>query len=222
VSYRFEFGVVAENADKLANGALLTLELCSFSMLTALIVALITLYARTSKHAALRWVAIAYIEIIRNTPFLLQLYFFFFALPSIGLRMSPNTAAILALTVNGGAYAAEIIRGGMAAVPKGQREAGYALGLKTLQVFRLIVLKPTLRAIYPALTSQFILLLLTSSIVAAISATELTSVAQMLDSITFRSFEIYFTVTAIYLAMSLAFSRMFNWLYPILFPYPVR
>ena len=222
MSYKFEFGVVVENWGVLAAGTLHTLELCAISMLAALVVALVTLQVRTSRFAISRWIAMAYIELIRNTPFLLQLYFFFFALPSLGLRLSPDMAAVLALSINGGAYAAEIIRGGMAAVPKGQREAGYALGLRKLQVFRLIVLKPTLRAIYPALTSQFILLLLTSSIVAAISATELTSAAQMLDSITFRSFEIYFTVTAIYLVLSLLFSRMFNWLYPILFPYPVR
>lgn len=222
MTYQFDFGVVWENWSVLGRGALLTLQICAVSMLAAMVIALCVLGLRRSHLVPLRWLAMAYIELVRNTPFLLQLYFFFFALPSLGVRLSPNTAAFLALSMNGGAYAAEIIRGGVEAIPKGQWEAGLALGLRRLQVFRLIILMPALRTIYPALTSQFILLLLTSSVVAAISASELTSAAQALDSVTFRSFEIYFTVTALYLAMSWSFSRLFAWLSPRLFPYPVR
>ena len=152
----------------------------------------------------------AYIELIRNTPFLVQLFFFFFALPAIGLRWSPYTAALVAMVVNLGAYATEIIRAGIESIPKGQIEAGLALSLKPHQVFRLIILKPALRAIFPALTSQFILLMLSSAVVSVISADDLTSVAANLQSQTFRSFEIYIVVTLIYLALALAFSALFR------------
>ena len=106
----------------------------------------------------------------------MQIYFIFFALPLIGVRLDPTLTAIIALGINGGAYAIEIIRGGVQSINKGQVEAGLALGLHKAQVFRLIVLKPALRAIYPSLTSQFIMLTLTTSIASAISAYELTSV----------------------------------------------
>src|SRR5690606_7476959 len=111
-----------------------------------------------------------YIELIRNTPFLVQLFFFFFALPAVGVRWSPYTAALVAMTVNLGAYATEIVRAGIEAIPRGQIEAGLALNLTRVEIFRFVVLKPALRAIYPALTSQFILLMLASSVVSVISA----------------------------------------------------
>ncbi len=222
MAYEFDFSVVWDNYGLLLDGALMTLRLSALSMIAATVIALLTLQARSSRVALLRWIAIGYIEIIRNTPFLLQLYFFFFGLPSLGVRMSPNTAALVALALNGGAYAAEIMRGGVASIAKGQWEAGFALGLRPLQIFRYVILTPAMRAIYPALTSQFILLLLTSSIASAISASELTAVAQRLDSVTFRSFEIYFAATALYLIMSSVFTRIFNVLDRILFSYPTR
>lgn len=222
MTYIFDFSVVWDNMGLLLDGALMTLRLSGLSMMAATVVAVITLQARTSRFALARWVAIGYIETIRNTPFLLQLYFFFFGLPSIGVRMSPNTAALVALTLNGGAYAAEIMRGGVISIGKGQWEAGFALGLRPLQIFRYVIFTPAMRAIYPALTSQFILLLLTSSIAAAISASELTAVAQRIDSVTFRSFEIYFAATVIYLLISSMFVRIFNLLDRVLFSYPIQ
>lgn len=222
MNYVFDFSVVWSNKELLLHGALMTLQLSALSMLAATVIAIVTLQARTARFAPARWLAIAYIEIIRNTPFLLQLYFFFFGLPSLGIRMSPNTAALVALALNGGAYAAEIMRGGVASIGRGQWEAGFALGLRPLQIFRYVIFTPAMRAIYPALTSQFILLLLTSSIAAAISASELTAVSQRIDSVTFRSFEIYFAATVIYLVISGLFTRLFNLLDRLLFSYPTR
>ncbi len=126
------------------------------------------------------------------------------------------------MVVNVGAYATEIIRAGIESIRKGQIEAGAALGLKRLQIFRYVVLKPALRAIYPALTSQFILLMLSSSIVSAISAEELTSMANNMQSQTFRSFEIYIVVTIIYLGLSLLFSTLFAAIQRVAFAYPDR
>ena len=148
--------------------------------------------------------------------------FFFFALPAIGLRWSPYTAALTAMVINLGAYATEIIRAGIESIPKGQIEAGLALNLKHHQIFRLIILKPALRAIFPALTSQFILLMLSSAVVSVISADDLTSVAANLQSQTFRSFEIYIVVALIYLALAMAFQSLFRLAYRRFLTYPDR
>ncbi len=157
-----------------------------------------------------RWLVNAYVEFIRNTPFLIQLYFVFFALPHFGIRMSPNTAALVAMVINLGAYSTEIVRAGVEAIPEGQIEAGRALGLSRFQIVRFIVLFPALKAVYPALTSQFILVLLGSSIVSAIAAEELTAVANTINSQTFRSFEIYGIVTVIYIAIVFGFRAAFT------------
>ena len=191
-------------------------------MLLGLGVAIFCAWGKTAGPWPIRGVINAYIEVIRNTPFLVQLFFFFFALPVIGLRWSAHTAALTAMVVNLGAYATEIIRAGIESIPKGQIEAGLALNLKRHEIFRFIILKPALRAIYPALTSQFILLMLSSSVVSVISADDLTSVAANLQSQTFRSFEIYIVVAAIYLLLALAFSTLFRAVYRWGLSYPER
>ena len=152
----------------------------------------------------------------------MQIFFLFFALPQLGVKLNPTSTAIIALGVNGGAYAIEIIRGGVQSIHKGQIEAGLALGLHRGQVFRMIVLKPALRAIYPALTGQFIMLMLTSSICSSVAAYELTSVAQRIESETFRSFEVYFTITLMYLAMSWMLMTGFAAVSHRYFSYPTR
>jgi polar amino acid transport system permease protein len=163
-----------------------------------------------------------YVEIIRNTPFLVQVFFIFFGLPALGISFQPWSAAVLALSLNCGAFSAEVIRGGIDAIGRGQYEAGTALGLKPLQVFRYIVLKPALRIIFPALSGQFVLTLLTTSIVSSISAEELTSIAQSIDTLTFRSFEIYIVATILYLTMSFGFATLFKFVDRLYFSYPVK
>jgi polar amino acid transport system permease protein len=157
------------------------------------------------------------VEFIRNTPFLIQLYFVYFALPNFGLRLSPDTSAVIAMVINLGAYSAEIVRAGVEAIPEGQIEAGRALGLKRLQIIRFLIVFPALKAVYPALTSQFILVLLGSSIVSAIAAEELTAVANTINSQTFRSFEIYTVVTIMYVAIVFAFRAVFTSIYTLTF-----
>nr|WP_211113887.1 amino acid ABC transporter permease [Azospirillum picis] len=203
------------------NGAWLTIKLSFGAMAIGLVVGIACALGKTSGPRPVRWLINAYIEIIRNTPFLVQIFLIFFGLPTMGVRLSPDLAALIAMVVNVGAYAAEIIRAGIESIHKGQIEAGLALGLRPLQVFRHIVLKPALRTVYPALTSQFILLMLSSSIVSAISADELTSVANNIQSQTFRSFEIYIVVTGIYLALALMFSALFAGIYRLAFSYSI-
>lgn len=220
--YTFQFGDVFAAWPLLVKGTWITIQLSLTAMLLGLLVAIACAWGKTAGPRALRWAINAYIELIRNTPFLVQLFFFFFALPALGLRWSAYTAALTAMVVNLGAYATEIIRAGIESIPKGQIEAGLALNLKRHQIFRFVILKPALRAIYPALTSQFILLMLSSSVVSAISADDLTSVAANLQSQTFRSFEIYIVVTFIYLLLSLSFSALFGVVSRLWLSYPER
>ena len=191
-------------------------------MLLALAIGILGVTARTSKTAWVRAPVIAFVEVVRNTPFLVQIFFIYFALPLMGIRLNPTVTAIIALGINGGAYAIEIIRGGVESINKGQIEAGFALGLHKADVFRLIVLKPALRAIYPSLTSQFVMLTLTTSVCTSIAAYELTSAAQRIESDTFRSFEVYFTVTAIYLVISSLMMGIFALISRSYFNYPTR
>jgi polar amino acid transport system permease protein len=222
VGYTLDFSVILEYLPALLKACLGTLGLAIGGMLLAMVIGIGGVVLRDSKVRPLRWAVMAFVELIRNTPFLVQIYFIFFALPLAGLRLDPTPTAVIALGVNGGAYAIEIIRGGVQSIGKGQIEAGLALGLHKAQVFRLIVLKPALRAIFPSLASQFILLTLTTSVTSAISAYELTSVAQMIESDTFRSFEVYFTVTLFYLAMSWMMMQAFGLVSRRYFSYPVK
>ncbi len=219
--YNFNFAPVFASMDKLLVGAWQTIELSCAAMVLGLIVSIICAVGKTSGPKPVRFVIDAYIEIIRNTPFLVQIFFIFFGLPSAGLRLSPNSAALLALVVNFGAYGTEIIRAGIESIHKGQVEAGTALGLSRLQVFRYVIMKPALRTVYPSLTSQFIYLMLTSSVVSVISANELAAAGNDLQSATFASFEVYIVITLMYLVMSIGFSAVFAWIEKVAFKYPL-
>nr|WP_210308976.1 amino acid ABC transporter permease [Ochrobactrum sp. CM-21-5] len=207
--------------DTLLVGAWQTIELSCMAMVLGLIVSIVCAWGKTSGPKPVRFVIDAYIEIIRNTPFLVQIFFIFFGLPSAGVRLSPNSAALLALVVNFGAYGTEIIRAGIESIHKGQVEAGTALGLSQLQVFRYIIMKPALRTVYPSLTSQFIYLMLTSSVVSVISANELAAAGNDLQSATFASFEVYIVITLMYLVMSIGFSAIFSLIEKMAFKYPL-
>ncbi|MDQ0559205.1 polar amino acid transport system permease protein [Rhizobium mesoamericanum] len=220
--YTFDFGAVLDRAPELLWGSLGTFGLALAGMLLALVIGILGVVARSSKAKIMRTLVIVFVEVVRNTPFLVQIFFIYFALPLAGIRLNPTVTAIIALGINGGAYAIEIIRGGVESVSRGQIEAGFALGLHKADVFRLIVLKPALRAIYPSLTSQFIMLTLTTSVCTSIAAYELTSAAQRIESDTFRSFEVYFTVTAIYLVISSLMMGLFALISRHYFNYPTR
>ncbi len=219
--YDFKFDPVFAAFDQLLLGAWFTIQMSAMAMVIGLVVSLFGAVAKTSGIRPLRWIVDTYIEIIRNTPFLVQLYFIFFGLPALGVRFSANEAALLALVVNFGAYGTEILRAGIEAISRGQIEAALAIGLSRLQVLRYVILKPAMRTIYPALTSQFIYLMLGSSVVSVISATDLTAAGNDLNSVTFASFEVYLVVTAIYLVLSLAFSALFAAIGRSAFAYPV-
>lgn len=205
MTYRFQFQVIWDNWDLLLEGVFLTLQLSATAIVLGLLVGIIGALGRTSGNRFLGTLAAAYVEAIRNTPFLVQLLFIFFGISSLGPRLGNGQAALLALTINFGAYATEIIRAGIQSIDQSQIEAGMSLGLNRGQVFRLVVLKPALANIYPALTSQMVLLLLLSSVVSQISAEELTFVGNFLRSRTFRDFEVYSALAIIYVVLALSF-----------------
>jgi polar amino acid transport system permease protein len=219
--YHFDFGPVFADSGHLLQGAAVTLELSCGAMLIGLVISIVCASAKTSHFAPLRWIVSVYVEAIRNTPFLIQIFFIYFGLPAIGISLNPNPAALLALVINIGAYGTEIIRAGIESIQKGQGEAGVALGLKRHQIFRYIILKPALRTVYPALTSQFVFLMLTSSVVSVISATDLAAAGNDVNSETFASFETYIVVTAMYLVLSSALSALFSIIQRLAFGYPL-
>lgn len=221
MGYDFNFAPILANYDQLLAGTWVTVQLSFGAMLLGTVIAIACAIGKTAGPKPVRWLVNTYIEIIRNTPFLIQIFFIFFALPAIGLRFSPNVAALIALTVNVGAYATEIIRAGIESIQKGQVEAGTALGLRRGQIFRYVIIKPALRTVYPALTSQFIYLMLTSSVVSVISATDLAAAGSDIQSKTFAAFEIYLVITAIYLLLSLGFSALFTLVERMAFNYPL-
>ena len=217
MTYVFQFGIVFDRFHELLQGAWLTIQLSAVSMVFGLSLAIVCAFLRTAGPKPVRFVVAAYVEAMRNTPFLVQIYVIFFSLPAFGIRFEANEAAVVAMVVNLGAYSTEIIRAGIQSIPVGQIEAGRALGLTRIQVYRKIVLFPAIKAVYPALASQFILLLLGSSVVSAISAKELTAIANTLQSTTFRAFEVYIVVTVMYLAIAVGFRAVFSAIYWFVF-----
>ncbi|MEJ7667191.1 MAG: amino acid ABC transporter permease [Casimicrobiaceae bacterium] len=227
MKYVFQFGIVWDHLPRLVDGAWLTIRLSLGAFALGFALAVVLAFLRSAGPRPVRVVIAAYVELIRNTPFLVQLFIIYFSLPAIGIRMEAITAALIGMSLNFSGYATEIIRSGIEAVPRSQIEAGHSLGFTRLEIFRHIVIFPALRTVYPALASQFILLMLGSSIVAAISAEELTAVTNTLQSTTFRAFEFYFVATGLYLLMALCARLLLHALYwavfergrPILHPW---
>lgn len=201
MEYSFDFSVISDNFGILLSGAWLTLKMSLLAIAFGLIIGVIGSLFRTSGNRLLNTIALAYVEIIRNTPYLIQLFFIFFGLPSLGLTLAAEQAAILSLAINFGAYSTEIVRAGVESISRGQIEAGLAIGFKKLAVFRHIVIPPALANVYPALIGQVILAVLFTSVVSQIAAEDLTYAGNYLNSRTFRSFEIYFTIALMYLAI---------------------
>jgi len=209
VDYTFQFGSVWAALPRLAEGAKVTVMLSAVTIAIGLLIGILCALARTSHRAWLRRPAAVYVESIRNTPFLIQLFMIYFGLPSLGIRLDPVDAALIGMSVNCGAYATEIVRAGIEAVPRGQLEAARAMGFPVPSIVRHVIMFPALRAVFPALASQFILVLLGSAVVSTVSVEELTGVAHLIETENFRPFEVYLVVTAIYLALAFSFKVAF-------------
>jgi polar amino acid transport system permease protein len=204
-----DFSGTFARSDLLVHAGIFTVVLSAVTVLLGLIVGVIGAAMRLSRSRLLSGIAAAYVEIIRNTPFLVQIYIVYFGLPQLGIRISAVVAAVLSLTLYAGAYITEIVRAGILTVPKGQVEAARTLGLGPYLTFRHVVMVPALSAIFPALTSQFVLIMLASSVVSVISVPELTGVANDIQGQTFRSLEAFLVVAAIYLVVTAAFKALY-------------
>ena len=198
-----KFHSVIAEFDLILAGARLTIAMSLAAIVLGTILALFLVGVRSLAGRWAGYIVDAYVELMRNTPFLIQLFMIFFGLPLLGIRMSGTEAGLLAMTMNLGAYAAEIIRAGVESTHKSQLEAGVSLALTRLQVFRYVVLKPAIAKVWPALTSQFVLMMLASSICSFIAVRELSGNAAIIEQNTFRSFEVYIIVTLIYLVLAL-------------------
>ncbi len=199
----FDYAWLAQYWPVLLKGILVTIQLIAVGAVAGTALGIACAWVRSLGPKWLRPPVTAYVELIRNTPFLIQLFFIFFGLPSLGLQMSELQAANLAMIINLGAYSCEIIRAGIQAAPRGQFEAGASLAMTPFETFRHIILVPSLQRIWPALCSQVIIVMLGSSVVSQIAAEDLTFAANFIQSRTFRAFEAYFVSTAIYLVLAI-------------------
>jgi polar amino acid transport system permease protein len=211
---QLDFLAVLGQWPALLRGAAFTLLLSGIAAVIGLAVGIACGWARALGPAWLRPFAATYVELIRNTPFIVQLFFIFFGLPSLGVKLTPEIASVIAMVVNLGAYAAEIVRAGIATTPRGQFEAARSLALDEFQVFTRVVLPPSLARVWPAMTSQMVIVMLGSAVCGQISAQELSYAANLIQSRNFRAFEAYIVATAIYLAMAIGMRQALNWIGP--------
>ena len=202
MSYKFDFAFLADRWPDFVAGAWLTVQLTVASIALGFVVGTVCALARVYGGPVLRRLVGIYVETIRNTPLLIQIFLVYFGLSSLGLKLSAEVSAIVALTVNMGAYTTEIMRAGIQSIQRTQLEAADCLGLTKLQTILHVVLLPAMERVYPALSSQFVLLMLASSITSQISAEELTATANLVQSDTYRSFEVYVVVAIAYLVLS--------------------
>jgi polar amino acid transport system permease protein len=206
-----DFAAVLVDWPLLLRGVAATVVLTAISAVAGVAVGVVCGWARAWGPVRLARAVAVYVELVRNTPFIVQLFFIFFGLPSLGLRLSPEAASVIAMVVNLGAYAAEIVRAGIEATPRGQVEAGLSLALTRTQVFTRIVLPPALERVWPALVSQIIIVMLGSAVCGQIAAEELSYFANLIQSRNFRAFEAYIVAALIYLALAIALRQLLRW-----------
>ncbi|MBU3055013.1 amino acid ABC transporter permease [Pseudomonas indica] len=211
MAYQFDFAPVLQQADLLLRGAWFTLELTVIGTLFGVGLGVVGAVLRAWRIRPFDRLFGMYVELIRNTPFLVQLFFIFFGLPSLGIRLSEWQAAVLAMVVNLGAYSTEIIRAGIQAIPRGQLEAAAALAMNRFEAFRYVVLRPALATVWPALSSQIVIVMLGSAVCSQIAAEELSFAANFIQSRNFRAFETYLLTTLLYLSMALLLRQVLAW-----------
>ncbi|MFJ3055201.1 amino acid ABC transporter permease [Herbaspirillum sp. NPDC087042] len=203
MNFSLDFSSLAPYWPVFLRGAWLTLKMTTVAVIAGVSIGVIVAFAKNSPNRLVARACSGYIEVVRNTPFLVQIFLLYFGLASLGIHMPTFAAAVLAMIVNIAAYAAEIIRAGIDSVPRGQIEAAQCLGLSTWRIRWHVMLQPAIERVYPALTSQFLLMMQASAMASQISAEELTAIANTVQSDTFRSLETYIVVAALYLALAI-------------------
>jgi polar amino acid transport system permease protein len=207
---QLDFGAVLAEWPMLARGVAMTAGLTAVSALVGVSLGVACAWARAWGPRWLAAVVSAYVELIRNTPFIVQLFFVFFGLPSLGVKLTPEIASLIAMVLNLGAYAAEIVRAGVQATPRGQIEAAQSLALTQAQVFLRVVLPPALQRVWPALVSQIVIVMLGSAVCGQIATQELSYAANLIQSRNFRAFEAFIVATQLYLGLAIVLRGMLN------------
>lgn len=207
-----DFAAVLIEWRMLLKGVAWTLGLTAVSTVLGLTLGIVCAWTRTQGPSWAKPVVAGYVELIRNTPFIVQLFFIFFGLPVAGLRMSPEWASALAMVINLGAYSAEIVRAGIQSTPTGQIEAALSLALSHFQTFTRVVLPPALQRVWPAIVSQIIIVMLGSAVCGQISTEELSYAANLIQSRNFRAFESFIVATVLYLLLAICVRAALNWL----------
>ncbi|CAG9268473.1 amino acid ABC transporter permease [Paraburkholderia unamae] len=210
MSYQLQFGDLGAYTSMFASGAAVTIALTAASTVLGISLGVAGAAAYQSPRAMPRAAVHAYVEAIRNTPFLVQLFFVFFGLPALGVHIGEYTAAVLAMTLNLGAYSVEILHSGIEAVPRGHREAAAALAMSRRETFVHVLLPQAFAKVFPALASQIVITMLGSAVVSQISVADLTYAASYVQSRNFRAFETYFLIAGIYLVMALLLRGALN------------
>jgi len=205
--FTFEDGVFVSGP--LLDGLWVTLEITGYSLVLASVIGLLTALFRLSGSRVARLIARVYLEVIRNTPLLVQIFFLYFVLAPI-FELERFTAAVVALSLFEGAYASEIFRAGIVSIKRGQWEAAHSLGLSSFDTYRTIILPQALKRILPPLTGQAVSLIKDSALVSTIAVYDLTMQGRTIIAETFLTFEIWFTVAAIYLIITLSLSLIVN------------
>ena len=209
MTYSFDFASVLAQWPLFLHGAWLTIRLSLAATLLGLLIGAVCAIGRGSSRSAVALACAIYVEAIRNTPLLVQIFIVYFGLASLGLKLPAFAAAVLAMVINVGAYSTEIMRAGIESIHRSQIEAAECLALSRAQIYWHVILSPAIERVYPALTSQFVLLMLATSITSQISVEELTAIANRVQSDTFRSFETYAVVALFYLLLSLMMRGLF-------------
>lgn len=210
----FDFIPVLEQWPIILHGLWLTFLITVLSTFFGMILGIACGWARTEAPNWLKTIVTIYIETIRNTPFIIQLFFIFFGLPAIGIRLTAEVGGVIAMILNLGAYVSEIVRAGLESTSKGQIEAALSLALNKWQIFTRVILPPALARVWPALVGQVIIIMLGSSVCSQISVEELSFAANMIASNNFRNFESYIVITLIYLTFAILIRYFLNWLGP--------
>lgn len=209
----FDFDLIVRSFPLLLTGAGVTVQITALSVGFGLLIGVFVGLARLSSIWPLRVLAAVYVDFIRGTPLLVQIFIIYFAIPIVvGQRIDPFIAAITACSINSGAYVAEIIRAGIQSIDKGQMEAGRSLGMTWAQTMRYIIMPQAFKRIIPPLGNEFIAMLKDSSLVSVIGFEELTRSGQLIIARTYGSFEIWLTVAFIYLIMTFTISRLIDYL----------
>ena len=189
----------------------LAFEISLVTIVLSWFVGLALALGQRSNLLIIRKTAALYIWFIRGTPALIQVFIVYFGLPQVGIKLDPFTAGILALAFGSGAYVAEIIRSGLKAIPRGQFDGAYSIGLTRMQMYQKVVLPQVIRIVVPALTNEAINTLKNTSLLSTITVVELTLHTQTMIAATFRPFEFYILAAALYLVMTSALSRFASW-----------